>query len=273
MNTKSNHPRRRIYPLAGALLAGWLLSSQASAQVNYDTSGDLYTENFDAGLSSSAANLPWTDNSVFAGWSAYQISTSGAPAEYRRTGGDSSLAEVFQWRDGAGASDGAFGSKPNDTTGDILRGIQITNASGATLDSITIGYTGEQWYESGIVQNNQLVVAYQVGSPTNLSAGSWTEIPSLIFDTPQNTGAGQNLDGNAAANRVVFTPTAVTISGWDGGTDLWIRWFDSNSSGVDQGLGIDDFSFSAVPEPSQYAILFGLCALMLTVCRRQGARK
>lgn len=184
MKTKTNRLINSKFALSGALLAGLLASGQASAQVSY-TSGSTITENFNAGLPSSADNFTWTDNSVFAGWSAYQLDTSGAPAEYRRTSGDSSLAEVFQWRDGSGASDGAFGSKPNDTTGDILRGIQITNDSGATLDSITIGYTGEQWYESSLVQNNQLVVAYQVGSPANLSAGSWTEIPSLLFDTPQ----------------------------------------------------------------------------------------
>jgi hypothetical protein len=255
--------------LAGFLLAGLLAFSQASAQVSYTTSGSTIAEDFDAGLPSGANNFAWVDNTVFDGWYAYQIGTSAAPTIYRRTSVNSSEAEVFQWRDGASATDGAFGTKPNTSSGDIIRGIQVTNDSGATLGSITIGYTGEQWYESGDVQNNQLVVAYQVGNPANLSAGSWTEIPSLLFDSPQNSGTDKNLDGNAAANRVEFTPTAVTISGWDSGTDLWIRWFDSNSSGVDHGMAIDDFSFSAVPESSQYAAIFGLSVLLLTVCRRR----
>ena len=70
----------------------------------------------------------------------------------------------------------------------------------------------------------------------------------------------------------MFAPETVTISGWNDGTDLWIRWFDANSTGFDQGLAVDDFSFSAVPEPAAGAALMGLVALTLAGLRRRNGK-
>jgi len=156
----------------------------------------------------------------------------------------------------------------------MILGLRLTNDTGAALTEFTLGYTGEQWFESETAQNNQYIVAYQFGSPTNLSAGSWTEISALQFNTPKESGADANLDGSLVANQEVLTPVTVSSIAWENGEDLWIRWFDANSTGFDQGIAVDDVSFSAIPEPSQYAIIFGLGALMLTACRRRkGSRK
>ena len=259
-------------PIIGATVGLLFLCGESSAApfsgISYDTAGSTYTEDFDSGLPADVGNFAWSDDDVFAGWYAYQLGTSGAPTEYRKTNGISSQAQVFQWRESSSAGDGAFGTKPNDTTGSIITGIRIANNTGITLSEIAIGYTGEQWYESSEVQNNQLVVSYQVGNPDNLSDGAWTEISALEFNSPQNTGAGTKINGNDAANRQVFSPTTVALTGWDSGTELWIRWYDTNSSGVDQGLAIDDFSFTAVPEPEQFAGLLGLGSLAIAFLRR-----
>lgn len=50
-----------------------------------------------------------------------------------------------------------------------------------------------------------------------------------------------------------------------------LRWMDTNDPGTDNGLGIDDFSVTAVPEPLHYgAILSGLLALI--AWRRRAVR-
>lgn len=225
------------------------LTTTANAQISYSTAGDTFTEDFDNGLPNGSANLTWTDNPTFTGYYAFQSTGSSAPALYRRTNGASSDAELFQWRDVASAGDGALRTQPTDSTGDMILGFRVTNNTGATLNSFSLGYTGEQWVERSGENNNQLVVAYQLGNPANLSDGSWTDISSLEFNSPFET-TSQNLDGSDPANQEFFAPTAVSIADWADGTDLWIRWYDNNSSSVDQGLAIDAVSFSAIPEPS-----------------------
>ncbi len=253
------------------------IATTAHAAVTYATSGSTYTENFDSGLPSGAATLTWTDDSTFAGTYAYRFGgtdPAGAVVEYRRTSGNSTGIELFQWRDSASASDGALGTKPTDATGSIATGIQFTNNTGITLTEFTLGYTGEQWVNSNSGQNNQLIFAYQLGSPANLAAGTWTDVAALQFDSPidgDGVSASENIDGNAAANRTVIAPVTVSGLSWADGTDLYVRWFDSNSVGVDQGLAIDDVSFSAVPEPSTSLLVFG-GGIALVSLRRRTAR-
>ncbi|WPJ94045.1 PEP-CTERM sorting domain-containing protein [Coraliomargarita algicola] len=151
----------------------------------------------------------------------------------------------------------------------MMLALRLTNNTGSTLTEFTLGYTGEQWFESVTEQNNQYVVSYQIGTIADISSGSWTEIEALEFNTPKETGADDTLIGSDAENQVVLSAETVASIVWEDGEDLWIRWFDSNSSGFDQGIAIDDVSFSAIPEPSHYAILLGMGALGLTACRRR----
>ncbi len=210
-----------------------LTAGITQAQIVYGTAGSTYTQDFSSGLPADADNFTWTDNSVFTGVYAYQSATSAAPAEYRKTSdGDSSQANLFQWRPSAGSSDGALGTKPQTATGDMATGFRFSNTTGITLTQFSLGYVGEQWYSSSSVQNNQLVVSYQLGSPANLLAGSWTEIPALEFNSIFNDGTVRNLDGSLPANQIVFSPVTVSGLNWASGTDLYIRWFDANSSGT-----------------------------------------
>ena len=56
------------------------------------------------------------------------------------------------------------------------------------------------------------------------------------------------------------------------GSTFWIRWLDSDASGADDGLAIDDFSLTpqgaSIPEPSSMA-LAGLGAASLLIFRRR----
>ncbi len=257
----------RLATLGIALLAS---ATNSKAQILYGTSGSTYTENFSSGLPATG-NVDWDDNSTFAGFYAYQSATSAAPEEYRKTSsGDSTLANLFQWRP-ASSTDGALGTKPNDSTGTIATGVRFTNTTGLTLTQFSLGYTGEQWFSSNANQNNQLVVAYQLGSPANLLDGTWTTIPALQFSSIFNDGTVRNLDGSLPANQTVLSPVTVSGFSWANGTDLYIRWFDANSAGADQGLAIDDVNFTAVPEPSTYALLIA-GGIILIAFRRRAAR-
>ncbi|MBC2601888.1 PEP-CTERM sorting domain-containing protein [Puniceicoccus vermicola] len=253
-----------------------------STGISYDTAGSTYTEDFDSGLPSGAATPEWNDGSApppgpttpgptFTGWYAYQTATSGAPTNYRITSsGNSTESHLYQWRSSASASDGALGTRPYSGTGDMMLGLNLVNNTGATLTEFTLGYTGEQWFESETAQSNQFVVSYQIGMVANLDSGSWTEIPDLEFTSLHNSGVAENLNGSLPQNQSVLSSVTVSDIVWAEGSELWIRWFhDDDTEAFDHGMAIDDVSFTAaVPEPEQFAGLLGLGSLAIAFLRR-----
>ena len=81
-------------------------------------------------------------------------------------------------------------------------------------------------------------------------------VPELAFTSPVVAGistSGTAVDGHTAGavNDITFTVTGIE---WLPGTDLWLRWSDAQlASNADDGLGIDNVEFSAVPEPAGLA--------------------
>ncbi len=274
MKIEINRIIRLKYVFVGVLLLRLLGFSQANAQVSYDRAGVTYTEDFNNGLPAEAATeITWADNSIFDGWYVYQINDvdvpSGTPLNYRRTSNGRG-SNLYHWRNHGSSIDGAVGTRPNTASGDMMSGLRLKNETGHVLNEFTLSYTGEQWSKSSTQINNKLVVSYQIGTITNLDSGNWTIIPDLTFNSVNESGgASEALDGSLSINQVVFAPITISSITWGDGEDLWIRWFDNNSSGYDQGLGIDDISFVAIPESSYYAISLGLGMLMLTICLRR----
>lgn len=263
--------------LAAGAVACLLSAGPAAAAVSYAAVGSTVTEDFNATIGSPAVTTGWTDDTgLVPDFYAYQLGGGGPDDEpagtvdqIRTTNGGSTGIVLYRWRRGATATDFAFGTKPLDAFGAVMTGWRITNDTAATLTEFSLGYTGEQWAASGSENNNQLVVSYQVGPIANLADGTWTEISALEFNSPDDVTDDNSLNGNAVANREVFAPETVTGLSWAPGTDLWIRWFDANSAGEDQGLGIDDLSFTAIPEPASLALLTLGGALLLGSRRRR----
>ena len=99
---------------------------------------------------------------------------------------------------------------------------------------------GEQW-RSGSTTPQTVTFSYQVspGDITDLIAGTWTTFGALSFTSPTNTNGGA-LDGNLAANQVVFNSTInVNIPS---GSEIMLRWADPDDPGNDQGMAIDNLS-------------------------------
>ncbi len=88
-------------------------------------------------------------------------------------------------------------------------------------------------------------------------------------------GTASALNGNSSANRVSLTTSLSSIT-LTSGQFFAVRFSDPDHSGADHGLSIDDFSlaFTAIPEPSTYAAIFGALALVgVVVHRRRQARR
>lgn len=252
-------------------------ATMASAQVSVTAVGFTYEQNFDIEAGSSR-NIPWTDNSNFPGWSILLTGTGAPPTQLRATNGIStSDTNVYHWRSGTSDTDHALGFYPQTVTDAIIAGVRFTNNTGQTLTSFTISYTGEQWRVSGPTGagptqsvNNQIVVAYKLGETLSLDEAGFTSISDLTFNSLREGEASSTaIDGNLPEHRTVFSPVTISDLNWAPGTDLWIRFRDADSTGLDQGMAIDDFSFSAIPEPSTYAMLTGLLALVVVAWRRR----
>ncbi|HUB68091.1 MAG TPA: hypothetical protein VL981_11460, partial [Candidatus Methylacidiphilales bacterium] len=64
---------------------------------------------------------------------------------------------------------------------------------------------------------------------------------------------GAAVDGTAVANQSNLAVTNQPIAAWPPGTALWLMWEMDDSTGKAQGLGIDNFSFSASVLPTGFS--------------------
>jgi Ca2+-binding RTX toxin-like protein len=227
--------------LIAALMLAVLLTQSAGAQVSLTTLGVPYTQNFDTLPASGSAT--WINNSTIPGW--FHART-GTGTTIVAIDGSSNAGNLYSYGTGT-ATDRALGSigSSNAAIGNMFWGLRLQNSTGATINSLDIAYTGEQWRGSGAAAQT-VSSSYLVGSPT--VTGSLAEfqaagvaVPVLDFTSPTTGGAAGALNGNSAANRVALVHTISGLS-IPNGTEVMLRWSDPNHTGANHGLSIDDFS-------------------------------
>lgn len=264
--------------LAAACAAG--LAAQAFGTISYGTIGGTYIENFNSlpsATNNSATAYAWANDSTLPGWSLFNslgnaITTHNAHAGGTNTGAFTSFGvnnDSDRALGGIGSGGAYFGAP---ATGAIAGWITvaITNTTGATLDSFTLGFNGEQWRDGGaaIPVAQTMVLEYGFGA-TFATVSSWTA-PGGNFDwsspVSTNTGTGAAVDGNAAG-LVAGRGGTIGSLAWNNGDTLWIRWVERNDPGNDHGLAIDNVTFSATPAPGTL-VLAGIAGLVAGRRRR-----
>jgi hypothetical protein len=208
------------------------------AQISISNYNFTYNQNFNA-LAMTGTNIPWTDNTTVTGW--YSSRTIYNTSD----GSGSNLSGSVYSFGTTGQTDRALGSIPSSGTGTIYYGVRFVNNSGQTITSIPINYTGEQW-RTASGQTQKIDFQYQIGNAgtiSNITSGTWTDFDALDFIGPIATTPKSGLDGNLPANRVALASTLILIV--NTGQEIWFRWMNSNFSGNDQGLSVDDFVFNA----------------------------
>jgi uncharacterized protein len=260
-----------------------------AAQAQVLLSGGLsYSQKFDTLANSpEAGSGTWTDGATTGveGWYASRAFVSGTTSAYGPYAytayriGTGSANNGSIWSFGAAAdTDRALGSLGSGTPKTNVFGVRFKNDTANPLDTVTIGYTGEQWRNGGNTAVQTLAFSYQVSSagftsPIGVDSapnGGWTAFSALNFLSPTTGATATALNGNDAANRTVFAPTVLTGLTLNPGEEIFLRFLDIDDSGNDHGLAVDDFtaSFSVVvPEPTVVA-LAGLGLLGYTFWRR-----
>jgi hypothetical protein len=252
----------------------------AAALASYGQSvvlfGGAYSQNFDglatnhnSAISSPASldgpfpldDLSWASpqpytNYGMTGWQLYETGGTGQAA-FSVNDGSSSTSFCFSYGT-INSTERALGVLAGGARR-MAVGLVLQNVTGATLNEVTVSFTGEQWRlgRSGAANpSDALLFEYRVGSGTDLSTngGAFTAFQALNFFTPITTGTIGALDGNAAAYRVALSSSIAGL-GWAEGQYLVLRWRDVDDAGSDHGMGIDELSITTIPEPSMVSLV------------------
>ncbi len=208
--------------------------------VSLTTLGTAYTQDFNA-LSNAASST--TNPLTIPGW--YLTESGGGSRDneqYAVGTGSSNAGDTYSFGID-NSTDRALGGVRSGSLIPLF-GASFTNKTGSTITSLEISYTGEQWRLGTANRTDQLNFEYSTDA-TDLSTGSWTGVSQLDFTTP-NTSATGAKDGNAAGNKTNLSSMITGLS-ITNGTTFWIRFTDTDASGADDGLAVDDFSL--IPNP------------------------
>jgi hypothetical protein len=217
--------------LVGAIITG------AQAQVQIDSETFNYIDDF-TGFDGTADPANWTTTDV-ASTSTWQGTGTGSS----NTGGKWSYGDT-----GSGATfDGSLGFLPSGTRA-INAIISFEVGAGLSLTGFDVGYDAEQWRSAVDGRFNGWEVSW------SLNGGADTVLNDLTYVAPNSNPTGVNPDGGPWETLSLSTSVSQALSGGDVVT---FTFFGDNGTGpgARQGVAIDNFEFTAVPEPSTYALL------------------
>jgi hypothetical protein len=227
--------------LAALLVAAVGSANPCQAQLCAQLSGFNFTENFNSlAASGSSTSLP----SEFA----FVESGTAGNLTYSADNGAASTGNTYSYGS-TGSSDRALGELTSGTVQSTVGACFVNNTNHA-FTSLILSYTGEQW-RAGDADGFTDILNFQFGQDaTALNSGTYVDVNSLDFSTPNTTSAAGLLNGNSAANRTVIGPVVIPLA-----TPLqpektfYIRWSPLNTSAPNDGLAIDDFSLGVTMAP------------------------
>lgn len=185
-------------------------------------------------------DLEWTNDATISGWF-IKKSNVVLDEDFTIFASDGSIvqpaSQLYNFGNNSDRALGAFGSDS------FYYGALFTNTTAKFINKITVSYEGEQWRKSGDAVNSPLEFLYRIdGTKFAADNTGWTTVSNGVFTATQTAPVGP-LNGNDAANRalITFTISDITIAP---GQVFWVRWFDKDDFGVDQGLAFDNVSIT-----------------------------
>ncbi|MFZ4582512.1 MAG: fibronectin type III domain-containing protein, partial [Paludibacter sp.] len=213
-------------------------TAQLFAQTSISAIGSTYTQDFNTLISAGS----WTDNSTIANW--YTLDANLSPSTTISLNDGNGLNGGLTSYGSIGSPDRALGFFPAGSIGDKMYvGWRFKNTMPlTTINSLVITWTGEQWRDEDTSPQN-INLVYQISSsaitsidPLNLQSAS------MLFSSPQNTGAQISLNGNLVANRA--TNTHVINEPIAPGSEIIVVW-ETTDLNPNHLMAIDDISVTA----------------------------
>lgn len=214
------------------------------------TNGTAYTQNFDALAQTGTANA-WSNDSTLQGWYLFDKSSTALTAYAGGTGSGNagsfysfgSAAAIGDRALGGLGSGGAYYGSPGNNAVAGWIAVAATNNTGATINSITLSFNGEEWRNGGNATAQSMVLEYGFGSSFT-AVTTWNQPGgSFNWTSPVASTTAAAVDGNNAGLVPALGGTLTT--NWAAGSTMWIRWVEVNDAGNDHGLAIDNFSLTA----------------------------
>lgn len=236
----------------------WVAALQG--QVAY--TGGTYVQTFDSlpatGTFSVSGNVVDLSAAPInaAGLTGWSIGTEPATTlRFSVDNGNSNTGSVYSYG-ATGESDRALGSLASGTC--IPRfGAVFVNTTAQVIQQVRLSYLGQQWRNGLSGTANTLRFSYAVGA-ANIAdtAVFFASAPALDLVSPVVGTAGASvLDGRLPENQRLVTGQIAGLN-WQPGQTLVIRWLDTNDSGVDDALAIDQFTFNSDAEPGPLIVAF-----------------
>jgi uncharacterized repeat protein (TIGR01451 family) len=198
---------------------------------NFDTLGDGYPQGWVGFKVSGTSTLAIGASSVPV------VGSGGANSGAVYNLGESESADRALGLLASGSFTGAFG-------------VTLVNQTASVLDStqVKIGFTTEQWRTSSQAPLERLVFEWRLGGEMRgvtggaLDRSGWTTVADFDIVEIDTGTVNAAANGNDPAFRVVISPAALTgLTGWQPGQVLHLRWIDTDNTGSDAVLAIDDF--------------------------------
>lgn len=195
--------------------------------------GVSYSEDFNG--------MGTTETAFIAGWTAINT-INGNTLTMGVTNGSSSTGNIYNIG-ASGDGERAFGSLADATTIPAF-GAVFQNNTGSTVSKISIQTRMEQWKQSGNDGINETVTFFYSFDATSLSTGTWTAVNALNLNEKLTSATSNNaVNGNLAANYTFPVQSIINLN-WVNGSNLWIKWVDTNDAGSNGMYAIDSFSIS-----------------------------
>jgi hypothetical protein len=221
-----------------------------------------YFQNFDTlPISGKSKNLP-------PGWA--MANPNESDLSIFADDGSGTMSRFYSYGN-SGSSDRAFGSLGDSSWSTRPSfGANFQNNSGGAISRLNISYTGEEWRLGASGRGaDRLQFQYSLNA-SSLTSGTWINVPGLDFLTPNLTGVGAH-NGNLAANQSQIS-SSISFLNIPSGSTFWVRWVDAAlpHGGMEDGLAVDNFNISAVPETQTLAAGLGMTLLLAVVVFRRG---
>ena len=228
-----------------------LLATPAFSQISL--SKTKYHQNFDSLVSAGTGNkMPY-------GW--YFNTGSTVRTTYAADSGNNAQAGVYSYGNNSNRALGTLGR-----TGTVPAfWVYFVNSSSATITSITVAFTTEQWRVASATGRIDTTKCELSTDATSLTNGTWSRQYALDLLSISSGSTGYRI----ATDPLYQSYVKATIKGLSikSGATFWLRWTDIIVTGANDGLAMDDFSMittvtQKVPEIS-FATNFDVATLKM----------